>query len=510
MASVVRKFTPCRLCMPWRDTTNKVDCGIYVMRHMESYMGGGTKGWDCGLEKNNASQLSNLRTKYSAAIILHHSNELKDRSLISLVSLSRCDLLTKASTNGLTIDLIHRDSPQSPSYDPSLSSSQRVVNALRRSFNRAQRFKLNRSIQSRKSEIIGSNGEYLMKYSIGTPPVSSLGIVDTSSDITWTQCQPCLKCFNQNLPLFNPKKSSTYRTIRCNTSECNSVQGTSCSRTRKNCLYLETFSDESFTHGLLSTDTFTLASSSGKRVISAPNIVFGCGFRNTISFGSGGSGIVGLGGGNSSLVTQLGSLARGKFSYCLVLLSDNSKKSSKLNFGTNAEVLGRGVVSTPIVRTYPETYYYLTLEGISVGNQKLEFYDNANSSNFNQEGNIIIDSGITLTLLPTDFYNKLKKALQSSIKLEQIKDPKGVLDLCFVSRKDIQVPKITVHFQFADVELKTENVFVRTSDVAVCLAVKPVDLIFPVYGSIAQANFLVGYDLVQRTVSFKATRCGKK
>ncbi|KAK6151708.1 hypothetical protein DH2020_014343 [Rehmannia glutinosa] len=54
---------------------------IYAMRHMESYMGGGTKGWDCGLQKNNASQLSNLRTKYSAAIIIHHNNELKDRCL---------------------------------------------------------------------------------------------------------------------------------------------------------------------------------------------------------------------------------------------------------------------------------------------------------------------------------------------------------------------------------------------------------------------------------------------
>ncbi|KAK6120670.1 hypothetical protein DH2020_045591 [Rehmannia glutinosa] len=58
MASVVQEIHPSRLCMPWRDTTNKVDCGIYAMRHMESYMGGGTKGWDCGLEKNNASQLS--------------------------------------------------------------------------------------------------------------------------------------------------------------------------------------------------------------------------------------------------------------------------------------------------------------------------------------------------------------------------------------------------------------------------------------------------------------------
>ncbi|KAL3621671.1 hypothetical protein CASFOL_036583 [Castilleja foliolosa] len=58
-----------RLKMSWRDEKNKVDCGVYVMRHMETYMGGSLRGWKCGLSKNNARQMKALRAKYAAAIL---------------------------------------------------------------------------------------------------------------------------------------------------------------------------------------------------------------------------------------------------------------------------------------------------------------------------------------------------------------------------------------------------------------------------------------------------------
>lgn len=425
-------------------------------------------------------------------------------TLISLVSMSKSHPLTEEiSTTGLTIDLIHRDSPHSRSYDPSTTPAQRLANALRRSFDRLQRFKADRSPQT---DIVNSGGEYLMKYSIGTPPVPSLGIADTGSDVTWTQCQPCLKCFKQELPFFKPNSSSTYRKIPCNAPNCTSFpEITFCSVRRKKCLYSESYGDGSFTQGVLSTDTLTLAST-GRERVSVPNFVFGCGFRNGGIFDGGESGIVGLGGGNASLVRQLGFLTRGKFSYCLVSLSDKSN-SSKLNFGSNAEVLGRGVVSTPLVIKSPETFYRLTLEGISVGNQRLELYDPLLSDSRVQEGNIIIDSGTTLTLLPVDLYTKVENAMKSSIKLRQIKDPQGVLDLCYFTRNDIRIfPQVTVHFRGADLKLKHDNVFVRTSNVSLCLAAKPVQD-FAIYGNLAQVNFLVGYDLLKRTVSFKAADC---
>ncbi|KAL3630673.1 hypothetical protein CASFOL_023657 [Castilleja foliolosa] len=58
-----------RLKMTWRDDKNKVDCGVYVMRHMETYMGGSLRGWKSGLSKNNSRQMKALRAKYAATIL---------------------------------------------------------------------------------------------------------------------------------------------------------------------------------------------------------------------------------------------------------------------------------------------------------------------------------------------------------------------------------------------------------------------------------------------------------
>lgn len=35
-----------RLQMKWRTTNNSIDCGIFAMRHMETYKGNGVRSWD--------------------------------------------------------------------------------------------------------------------------------------------------------------------------------------------------------------------------------------------------------------------------------------------------------------------------------------------------------------------------------------------------------------------------------------------------------------------------------
>jgi len=67
--------------MPWRTTSNSVDCGIFLMRHMEMYKGEDEKAWSCGFaanEKSQEAQLEDLRRKYAAKILLHDINESKD------------------------------------------------------------------------------------------------------------------------------------------------------------------------------------------------------------------------------------------------------------------------------------------------------------------------------------------------------------------------------------------------------------------------------------------------
>ncbi|KAL2478588.1 Eukaryotic aspartyl protease family protein [Forsythia ovata] len=415
--------------------------------------------------------------------------------------------MTKAGASGFTIDLIHRDSPQSPSYDSSLMPWQRSINALRRSFNRLNRFTIDYSTQSANADIISVSGNFLVKFSIGTPPVPILAVFDTGSDLIWTQCLPCRKCFKENNPIFVPIKSSTYKNLDCNSASCKAFPDATCGKTTKSCAYSVSYGDGSFSSGDLVGETITLGSDTSK-TISFPNVAIGCGHENGGVFTSGESGIAGFGSGKVSFISQLGSSGQGKFSYCLVSFLSETSNSSRLHFGTNAVVSGKGVVSTPIVPKSGKTFYYLTLEGISVGNQRFNFYDPSIRPNGSQEGNIIIDSGTTLTLLPSYLYNNLEKAIASSIKLRRVKDPQGLLNLCYFSPKDIQVPDITVHFKGADVKLNTVNTFIRTSDNVLCFAFRPVNDT-PIYGDIAQVNFLIGYDLNMKTVSFKPADCSK-
>ena len=41
------------------------------------------------------------------------------------------------------------------------------------------------------------------------PPVPFLGIVDTGTDLSSTQCLPCVRRYHQTLPTFGPQRSST-------------------------------------------------------------------------------------------------------------------------------------------------------------------------------------------------------------------------------------------------------------------------------------------------------------
>ncbi|GER48551.1 eukaryotic aspartyl protease family protein [Striga asiatica] len=430
--------------------------------------------------------------------------------VISFIPLSTCDLISPEATSttnssGLTLDLIHRDSPQSPSYDPSLSDSQRLTNSFLRSLKRHHHFNSLNVLASSlpDTDLVNVPGEYLLKYSLGTPPVPSLGIADTGSDLTWIQCQPCLTCFNQTLPIFAPKASSTYKKVLCKTPACTSFLGSSCSTSRGTCDYSEDYVDGTYTRGELSTDTIRLGG--GKTVFSVPNVVFGCGFRNNIHFDGGESGIVGLGGGPLSLVRQLGPLAGGKFSYCLLTLSDKSN-TSRLHFGDRAVVAGPGTVSTPLARKSLQTFYYATMEGISVGDQRLGFNDGPGRA---REGNTIVDSGTTLTVLPPGLYGRLREAVKRSVNLRENRNHQGVLDLCFMSREDkVRIPDVVVHFKGADVKWGQDNLLVRTSDESVCLAAVAAEG-DAVYGNLAQGNFLVGYDLEARTLSFKPAQCAQ-
>ncbi|XP_007040921.2 PREDICTED: probable aspartic protease At2g35615 [Theobroma cacao] len=422
----------------------------------------------------------------------------------------------KAMPSSFSVDLIHRDSPISPLYNPLETRFDRLYNAYNRSISRINRFRPNPESSNNytskalQSDTVSSGGEYFMKFSIGTPPVSVLGIADTGSDLTWVQCKPCEQCYGQKPPLFDPRKSSTYKNLPCGSNSCNALDSSERVCDQQNaCKYSYSYGDRSFTKGNVALEKFTIGvSTRSSPVLSFPNLVFGCGHSNGGTFDDVGSGIVGLGGGPLSLVKQLDKSIRGKFSYCLAptAYAEEPCASSRIIFGTATES-DAAAVSTPLVDKNPSTYYFITLEAISVGDRRLA-YGGSSASPTEKLGNIIIDSGTTLTFLESEFYNSLESALEEAIEAKRVSDPKGLLSPCFKGAKDIDLPVITFHFSGADVKLQPWNTFAQVQEDMVCFTIVPSNDI-AIFGNLSQMDFLVSYDLEERTVSFTPTDCTK-
>jgi len=428
-------------------------------------------------------------------------------SSLVFVLLCLCNLYSSEALNGgFSVEMIHRDSPKSPFYNSTETQFQRIANALSRSIIRANHF--NKSFVSAntpQAPVTSAQGEYLISYSVGTPPLQLFGIIDTGSDLTWMQCQPCQTCFKQISPIFDPSKSKTYKTIGCFTDTCRSVIGTSCPTRTSNCLYTIRYGDGSYSQGDLSFETLTLASTSGSPV-TIPSFGIGCGRRNYLYFQHGGCSIVGLARAPMSFVNQLGPSIGGKFSYCLVPIRSPPSVSSKLNFGNAAVVSGRGTVSTPIYSRAGEPFYYLNLEAISVGSTRIELGGYPPRGG---KGNIIIDSGTTLISLLPATYSKLEAMIANDVKMTPAKDPTETLSLCYRVFDRPYVPVITAHFTGGDVVLYDSNTFIEVADRIICLGfLKSHGR--AVFGNLAQQNMLVGYDLQKNTVSFKPADCTKQ
>nr|KYP55097.1 Aspartic proteinase nepenthesin-2 [Cajanus cajan] len=415
--------------------------------------------------------------------------------------------LATKTLSGFTIDLIHRDSSLSPYYKPSLTPSQRISNAALRSIARSKRLQNNDG--SPKTITIPDQAitEYLMRFYIGTPPVERFAIADTGSDLIWVQCSPCVKCVPQNTPLYDPTKSSSFKGVKCDSQPCTLLPPNQrfCGNLSQ-CIYTYVYGDHSMIQGLMGVETISFGSK-GNGAIKFPKLTFGCTLFNndTEDESKKNTGLVGLGVGPLSLISQLGNQIGRKFSYCFVPFESNS--TSKMKFGDEAIVKGKGVVSTPlIVKSIGPSYYYLNLEGISIGSKKVKTIINQNDF-----GNILIDSGTSFTLLKQSFYNKFVTLVKEVYGVEGEKNPPAPFDFCFKnkgSRKSF--PEIVFLFTEARVRVNASNLFSAMDKYLLCMWVVPVsEDDDPIFGNHAQVDFQVEYDLQGGKVSFAPTDCAK-
>ena len=153
---------------------------------------------------------------------------------------------------------------------------------------------------------------------------------------------------------------------------------------------------------------------------------------------------------------------------------------------------------------YFKGFYVLKVEAMSVGSNKFNF---TSTLLLESNGNIIIDSGTTLTYIPMETYANFSNAISKLMDLKPTTGPIQFLNYCYeTTTDDYKVPPVTVHFEGGDVNLKRENLFIRVANNVVCLAFVARNDMF-VYGNIAQTNFLVGYDTKKSSVSFKPSNC---
>ncbi|BBN13751.1 aspartyl protease family protein [Marchantia polymorpha subsp. ruderalis] len=362
-----------------------------------------------------------------------------------------------------------------------------------------------------ESPLLATLSEYVMSLTMGTPPQRFVAVVDTGSDLTWLQCAPCSQCFQQPDALFDPARSGSYRALSCADAVCSDLDLNleACS---PNCQYSYSYGDSSTTRGDFSSDTVTLATTSGG-TREVANFAFGCGHSNQGTF-SATDGLVGLGQGAISFASQLGALYGDKFSYCLVSREEALSQTSPLLFGDAAvPMVASGLQYTPMLSNRPgiSSFYYVGLDGLSVGGAMLNIPASVFQKDAAGSGGVVFDSGTTFTQLVPTAFDAVIRAFQLALPYKQVSGSPNVgLDLCFDigGVQNVVVPELTFHFTGANFDLPAENFFVLVDNAGtMCLAIARSKSPLNIFGNTQQQNFQILYDRSNARIGFTPLLC---
>ncbi|KAK1416585.1 hypothetical protein QVD17_32376 [Tagetes erecta] len=331
-----------------------------------------------------------------------------------------------------------------------------------------------------KSPMTAENDVYLLSLAIGTPPVKFSAVMDTGSDLIWTKCKPN--------GLFDSSKSKSFSKINesCETAGL----GYDCK---------QKYADGTSVSVTLGQETLTI----GNQKIQ--NVKFACGKPNGKDLDRY-NGIVGMGHGKLSLVSQLNERV---FAYCLGSRF-GPKTSSVLLAGSEASGINSNAQTMPLITQGDKPYYYISLEGISVGGTKLAVTKSDFAASSYGDGGMIIDSGTTFTYLEESIVNMISNEFmnQTKLKMSEKNNQYDELKHCFKSRGNVNAPTLVFHFEGANWELPDKNyIYQKDGGDMACLAFiakKATDV--SIFGNFQQQNMLVIYDLDKSSLSFKSCK----
>ncbi|XP_066374928.1 aspartyl protease family protein At5g10770-like [Miscanthus floridulus] len=270
-----------------------------------------------------------------------------------------------------------------------------------------------------------SSLEYVATIGIGTPERDLTVVLDTGSDLTWVQCQPCSSCYSQNEPMFQPRESITYEEIECADQECfmMSVGTTTCVGT--SCIYSVDYGDDSFTSGYLARESITLSPNSTSSD-TLTGVLFGC-----------------------------GALWNGGFGASRV-----------------AGILGLGQGASSVNLTANPSFYSVELTGIAVAGRSLPIAPSA------FDAGTIVDSGTVVTRLPPDAYAALRAEFRRQMcGRYPVAPPIGrVLDTCYdvTGHDEVVVPSVALLFGGgARLDVDASGILLVADVSQACLAFAP-------------------------------------
>ncbi|CAI0376584.1 unnamed protein product [Linum tenue] len=355
------------------------------------------------------------------------------------------------------------------------------------------------TIPAKDGSTVGS-GNYIVTVGLGTPAKKLSLIFDTGSDVTWTQCQPCVRsCYQQKEKIFDPSSSKTYRNVSCEAAACSALAAATGNRgcSASTCVYGIQYGDASISAGFFAIEKLTLT-----KTDVVDEFYFGCGQNNRGNFG-GAAGLLGLGRNQLSLVSQTSDKYKKLFSYCL---PSSPSGTGFLTFGGAATK--SAVKYTPIASVAGgDNFYGIGITAISVGGKKLPVAASVYSA-----AGAIIDSGTVITRLPPAAYSALRSAFRKQMSKYPLGQALSILDTCYdLSKfKTFAVPKIGFFFAGgAEVDIDALGILYANKPSQVCLAfagnggAKDV----AIFGNVQQQTLEVVYDGAGGRIGFASGGC---
>ncbi|GFZ14218.1 eukaryotic aspartyl protease family protein [Actinidia rufa] len=420
----------------------------------------------------------------------------------------------------------------------------------------AARFLRHRHPHRQVSLPLSPGSDYTLSLSLGSHPPQTLSLyMDTGSDLVWLPCHPfeCILCegkYNPNpaaLNLSSTAAPATCRSRACAAAHSSLSSSDLCAVSRcplesievSECDYFScppfyyAYADGSLIAKLY-TDSLSIPMSSPSLILK--NFTFGCAnsaLGEPIGVAGFGRGVLSLPAQLTDFSPQLGN----QFSYCLVSHSFDANRVrllSPLILGRykRKEQLGQAepdFVYTPMLDNPKYPYFYsVGLEAVSIGKRRIESPPRLKRVDRSGNGGMVVDSGTTFTILPSDFYESVVAEFGHRVgrghnKAGRIEERTGLSPCYYFDDRVAKVPVVALHFGGnSSVVLPRRNYFYEFWDggdegkgkkkVGCVMLMNggddsegggPVGTL----GNYQQQGFEVVYDLEKRRVGFARRKC---